>query len=439
MRNAFLGSVAGLLIGAGLVLGQPSPEPALTAPPQELPAPTPLPSPAPLGAPPAAPALPGGCGMGAGAPPCTGGAYVAAKVEYLLWWLQSPHFIGPVASTDILGVRGSAPLFGQRRIPLSGEPLSGGRVTLGYYVSDIQYDPLLAPAFRWGVEANYFDMGRRLLTANRDSAPVIFRPFFDLNDRRESALVVAAPGFVTGSFLGTNSFDFMGAEANAWKNVFYNYPQSITRVDVMLGFRYFQLNEDFQFKSVSNYFNPQPLGSPFAFLAGDTLAVSDLFATRNRFLGPQVGSLLKFFLGDFDLSVATKLAVGWNDAEINIQGNQVRTAAGGARTVFQGGLLALPTNIGRHDRTLFAWMPEISANINAHLTSHITFNVGYTFLFLSRVYRPGEQIDRVIDITRIPNFPTGGAAPTGLARPAVPFRETDVWVQGLNVGLQLTW
>src|SRR5262249_16025011 len=150
-------------------------------------------------------------------------------------------------------------------------------------------------------------------------------------------------------------------------------------------------------------------------------------------------SLWKFFFGDFDFSVGTKVALGWNNAEINNQGNQVRTSPGGARTVFNGGLLALPSNIGRRDRTLIAWLPEIHANINAHLTDHITFNIGYPFLFLSRVYRPGEQIDRVIDITQIPNFPKDGAVPTGLLRPAVPFRESDVFVQGLNVGVQLTW
>ncbi len=69
----------------------------------------------------------------------------------------------------------------------------------------------------------------------------------------------------------------------------------------------------------------------------------------------------------------------------------------------------------------------------------MSLTVGYQFMGWSKVMRPADQIDRVIDVTRIPNFPITGVAPTGLVRPGLPFHETQFWAQVLNVGLQIVW
>ena len=54
--------------------------------------------------------------------------------------------------------------------------------------------------------------------------------------------------------------------------------------------------------------------------------------------------------------------------------------------------------------------------------------------------RPGEQIDRVLDETQIPNFdPPGTIAPAGQNRPAVLFRQSDFWAQGMNLGLEFRY
>jgi hypothetical protein len=55
------------------------------------------------------------------------------------------------------------------------------------------------------------------------------------------------------------------------------------------------------------------------------------------------------------------------------------------------------------------------------------------------VVRPGDQIDRAVDVTQIPNFSGGAVTPTGVARPGVPFKQTDFWAQGLTAGLQFVW
>ena len=54
-----------------------------------------------------------------------------------------------------------------------------------------------------------------------------------------------------------------------------------------------------------------------------------------------------------------------------------------------------------------------------------------------QVVRPGEQIDTNVNTRFRPPLPGFAAVtPTGPAVPAVLFRNTDYWAQGLNFGLQ---
>jgi len=69
------------------------------------------------------------------------------------------------------------------------------------------------------------------------------------------------------------------------------------------------------------------------------------------------------------------------------------------------------------------------------VTDWCRLSVGYNFLYCSSVLRPGNQIDRVLDETLIPNFGTG-VAPAGQSRPAPILRGSDFWAQGLNFGVE---
>ena len=64
--------------------------------------------------------------------------------------------------------------------------------------------------------------------------------------------------------------------------------------------------------------------------------------------------------------------------------------------------------------------------------------VGYDFLYWSSAMRPGEQIDRTVDLSFVPNAPAGLTA-TGQNRPMPPLKSTGYWAQGLHLGLELVW
>jgi hypothetical protein len=85
-------------------------------------------------------------------------------------------------------------------------------------------------------------------------------------------------------------------------------------------------------------------------------------------------------------------------------------------------------------------VPQVDVAAGCHLANCARLFVGYSFLYLSDVARPGEQIDRGINpvqaptITGLPNAPL-----VGPARPAPLFNHADFWAQGLNFGVELRY
>ena len=59
--------------------------------------------------------------------------------------------------------------------------------------------------------------------------------------------------------------------------------------------------------------------------------------------------------------------------------------------------------------------------------------VGYSFIYWSRVVRPGDQIELDVNPDLLPPEldPVEGAL-----RPRFAFNDTDYWLHGLNVGLE---
>ena len=61
----------------------------------------------------------------------------------------------------------------------------------------------------------------------------------------------------------------------------------------------------------------------------------------------------------------------------------------------------------------------------------IDLTIGYTFLYLSDVLRPGDQIDPYINVSQLPPGPLEGAA-----LPQFGFHSTGFWAQGLSFGIE---
>jgi hypothetical protein len=168
-----------------------------------------------------------------------------------------------------------------------------------------------------------------------------------------------------------------------------------------------------------------------------TLTSFDSFGTHNQFYGPQIGISSDFRCGGWFFNATEKLSLGDVHQVADIQGVSQQFLAGQLLSTTRGGILAQPTNIGTHSRDRFEAIPEVTLNLGYQFGQHVRTFVGYDFLYMNNVVRPADQISGV-DSRQVPNLavfdPTVKAT-----QPAFHFRETGVWAQGLNVGVEIRY
>ncbi|MCE9532776.1 MAG: BBP7 family outer membrane beta-barrel protein, partial [Planctomycetes bacterium] len=100
---------------------------------------------------------------------------------------------------------------------------------------------------------------------------------------------------------------------------------------------------------------------------------------------------------------------------------------------------AQQSNIGIRTRNDIAVIPELNLQLGYDATSRLRFFIGYNVMVWTKVARPGDQIDAVINsaggtVTR--DFVTGlqtNVQSQG-RRPAPIFGRSDVTIQGLTFG-----
>jgi len=133
-----------------------------------------------------------------------------------------------------------------------------------------------------------------------------------------------------------------------------------------------------------------------------------------------------------------KIALGDSHETVSINGSTQQTPPGGTTTSVPGGLLALSSNIGRYTKDEFAAVPELGINFGYQINPLVRAYVGYSFIYLSDVARPGDQINRSVNPALVPTSTTYGTASTPAA-PGFTFQRTEFWAQGVNFGLEVRY
>ena len=140
------------------------------------------------------------------------------------------------------------------------------------------------------------------------------------------------------------------------------------RIDWIIGYRYLHLVDQLGIReelTTTNYNNPDPTQ------AGSFL-VQDGFQTRNEFHGGELGMAMRSRRGRWSLDVIPKIALGNTHETVMINGSTVITDANRNTTTYEGGLLALKSNIGTYQNDAFAVVPEIGLNLGYQLTPHLS-------------------------------------------------------------------
>jgi hypothetical protein len=352
------------------------------------------------------------------------------RAEYLLWGI-SHQKLPPLLTTELAPIRGpdeagvlplSPILFGEDEAHDSVR--SGGRIQFGFW---------FPRAGRWGMDVGAFILGRRNFhfdaASDAGGSPVLARPFIDANTGGESAQLVSYPGLLAGRFSYDSSTRLWGLDAH-FRRKLQEGPRYW--IDGFIGYRHLNLADTIDINENLRVIDPSQ--GTVGFL------LNDHFATRNSFNGPQVGLEAELkLLRRWFVAGNVKLALGNVHQVVNIDGRTTFLTAGGAAEIGRGGLLALASNIGRHERDEFAVVTEFGIKLGFDLTEHLRMYAGYNVLFLSNSVRAGDQIDRTINFNQAPepgNLNPGISAP---ARPAVFFRQSDFWAQGGQFGIEYHW
>lgn len=235
---------------------------------------------------------------------------------------------------------------------------------------------------------------------------------------------------------GTASTGMWGGELNARAT-----STSLGAVSGLVGFRYLNFHEDLNLNNSVHLFLPpgfadrNGLGGPLnTNLPTDlAFATTDRIRTRNEFYGGQIGLDLDMFVGRFIMDIRAKVALGVMHQTANVFG--VSTLPDG--TTAAGGLLSSAFDQGSHSRNRIAAIPEVNVKLGYLITPNLRAYVGYDFLYLSNVLRPGDQTG--ITTSGVSATVAGSTSQITVSQPAFRFSETDVWVQGINFGMELRY
>lgn len=339
-----------------------------------------------------------------------------ASADYLLWFMKpqcSPALIVSVAGAQ----PGDAQFRGSQISDIypsnfDYNPINGVRGTFGLWLNASQ---------TIGLEASYFWFDQASVQDSFVSRPgnVVGRPFIDGTDGQSTLFSLSPVEGINGKAIVSSSVQIQGGDANLLLNSF----RFGSGFNVIAGFRYFDMIE-----RLNVAMSMQDTLSDFAAFGNDE------FRTHNQFFGGQVGLRWTYEGPRLFASLTGKFAFGAMEQSVHISGQTTLLSANQSISA-SGNLLALPTNIGSYSRTRTTFIPELNATIGYRFTSWASAFVGYNFLYVNNLVRPGKQIDTTINPE---NFPFSNGSPTAF-RPAFQFRDENFWLQGVNVGLSFRY
>lgn len=345
------------------------------------------------------------------------------QAEFLLWWVRAGNVpvLASTASGQEVGYLGMA-----STQTLLGPGSFGDTSRTGFR---LRAGTLLGESGSAGIDAGFFYLGEKASDFRVDSGqfPTIARPFFAPNFNREFAELVAFPGLSTGALEVRTASQLWGADVNT-RCVICTPCDS--RREFFAGYRHLNLREEL---TIAEFITAGP-NAPDP--AGTSIVVQDSFRTRNQFHGGQIGYAFGRSFGAVEFDARLSVALGVTHQEVEIDGVQTRTRPGQVPENFRGGLLAAGPNLGTFTRNAFSVAPEATVNVGVRLTDRLKTYVGYNFLAWSNVVRPGDQIDRTVDLSFVPNGPR---VPLSANRPVPTFQQSDLWAHGVQFGLEYRW
>ncbi len=357
--------------------------------------------------------------------------------EYVGWWAQGGLTPALVNSSTTGSLPGNVTLYGNTTY--NNDYRSGDWVQGGMW---------LDCCHTHGIQGDYFFVGRQSspFFASSDGDPILTRPFTDATTGLPAEELIAVPGIVVGNISIDNHNSLQGAgvlgrcnlccccdccDKSKWCDDCCWNGENCCRTDFVYGFRYYNFADNLGIREGLTSIDPTsgvPIGTQFD--------ISDSFVTQNNFYGGEFGIIRQRYKGRWMTETTAKVALGDMDSIVWINGSTVVSFPGQTTAFNRGGLLALDSNIGRHEHNAFVAIPQINFRIGYRPTERLTLLAGYTFMYFSQIGRAADQIDTTINPQLIPPVTP---PVTGPLRPAFNFHPSDLVLQGITLGAEYSF
>lgn len=383
--------------------------------------------------------------------------------DYLLWSIKKAPVPIPIVTSASLAdplpgaleQPGTKILLGDKDINMGW--MNGFRVALGEWIGN---------SHQFGIEGSFFMLPKTshqqtINTSGEPGSMNVAVPIYDITGLwglngvpGETIFILpgplSGPGF-RGHFSLKVSSELLGSEIDTLVNL---VARCGCGIDFIGGFRWVQLKESLSFIGNTSALPDAPIVNGF-------YNFKDHFKTNNNFYGLLTGLKANYNMNRWLFKGFAKIALGCMNQKVGIKGKS-QTSNGNlfyktentSHEVLGGGIFAEPTNRGSHHRNEFAIVLESGVNLSYQLSNCFEIGVGYNFLWMNQLIRPGKQIDRKINPTRTalaqasrnsvgigPDVPVpfGDSVPAPLARgpkrPKFKHHDTDFWTQGLIANL----
>ncbi len=302
--------------------------------------------------------------------------HIWTRFEVLAWWVKDTPLPAPiVTATDAGGntqtvVGGHSAGFGA---------FAGIRFGLGAWFDEHN---------NYGFETIFFSLERRHnnqgVFSDGNGNPSIGLSYASATPGQTGEFIqpLSTAGTFAGNVLVSSTLTMWGAEING---VICAVRVGGLELTGLAGFRYVHLNENLYISSASS-----------DIASGDFIVLNDQFSTHNDFYGGQIGARVNWHGQRWSLDATGKLALGGTQQAVNIQGDSFSSASG----AFPGGFYAQPSNIGHYSAAQFGIIPSLELKLSYEFTPAWRLFIGYDFMYWNQVVRPGNQLDRNVNLTQ---------------------------------------
>jgi hypothetical protein len=334
------------------------------------------------------------------------------RADYLLLW-RKRRFLPPLVTTNpsmapILGAPGTEILFGNENI--SRSPQSGGIFDIGVWMTKCL-----------GFGTGFLLVGNEDVNFNASSptgTPILGRPFFNTSTGLEDVSVIAFP------LVNLNGLIKIKNKNRVWE---YDLYARFRFLD-LCRFK-FDLLGGFLTTGIDDYLDIRTNTSLFGLVPQ---MVEDRFHCTNHYYAGLIGLRSEWRSCNWGVSFVGKVGLGNMVRNVDIHGKTTTTTAG-VTTVTHAGLLAQPSNSGRHGTGQFEAVSILEVNVQLRLIEHFWVTLGYTYMFWPSVVLAGDQVDLDVNPTQVPGPVVGPLAPI--------FDQVNrsFWAQGLTAGISICY